>query len=157
MPARAQAVSVIGLEEFGWEPPKARVWLGAALDRHCWVDPKNVGWITHWKWKSVQARACPGKFYAFRTTRHLGRHVGIYLHKEIALKRYGPPPSEDHIVVDHLDGNSLNNLEENLRWATPKQNHENRNGFWALQLRMALRTHRPERILSGLHKGRRTS
>jgi hypothetical protein len=36
------------------------------------------------------------------------------------------PPSPEHTVVDHIDGDSMNNTLANLRWATPKQNAKNK-------------------------------
>lgn len=141
--------------ELAWEEAATPIYLGRHAEVRCLVSPEDANWVSQWRWKFVAARGCPGKLYAFRTTRWKGRHVGIYLHKEILLRHAGPPPSEDHIVGDHMDGDTLNCRWQNLRWATPSQNQENRHGFYAIQLRLALKMGQPARIPSGLHRGPR--
>ena len=56
--------------------------------------------------------------YAYRTSYLNGRKV-VYLHREIMSAR----PEE---IIDHIDGNGLNNVRSNLRIATPSQNQHNR-------------------------------
>lgn len=48
----------------------------------------------------------------------------ISLHRLIMWYFYGPIPS--HYVIDHIDGNSLNNKLRNLRFATKKTNQYNK-------------------------------
>lgn len=48
-------------------------------------------------------------------------HSGIYLHRAIMKKIYGEKQIKDY-VVDHLDGNRLNNRRSNLRLLTDAQN-----------------------------------
>lgn len=45
----------------------------------------------------------------------------IYMHRYIM----GVPPGEDY-VVDHIDGDRLNNRRSNLRWVTKSQSNKNR-------------------------------
>lgn len=75
-----------------------------------------------------------GKQYAKRTRRK-GEFeepgVSVYLHrwiKQRILKE--KPPSPRHCLVDHKDGDGLNNRGFNLVWATPQLNALNRYGMW---------------------------
>lgn len=43
------------------------------------------------------------------------------VHKLVLLAFYGPKPSDD-MECRHLDGNSLNNRPDNLRWGTRSEN-----------------------------------
>jgi hypothetical protein len=47
----------------------------------------------------------------------------IYLHKEIMKRHYGDPPPGH--VVDHKDGDGLDDRKENLRYATRSVNTKN--------------------------------
>jgi hypothetical protein len=50
---------------------------------------------------------------------------GIFLHRALMLTfRY--EQGCESLVVDHIDGNPLNNTLSNLRWTTHKGNHANR-------------------------------
>lgn len=49
----------------------------------------------------------------------------ITVHRLVALAFIGPPPTERHQVA-HYDGNGKNNHYSNLRWATAKENCQDR-------------------------------
>ena len=49
--------------------------------------------------------------YAYRQTRVDGKKKTIYLHREVLGLKEGEG------IVDHIDGDRLNNTKENLRWA----------------------------------------
>lgn len=76
------------------------------------VDAADYEWLGRHRWF---AKGAEGKYYAGRSVR--GKI--IMMHREIMK----PPPE---MVVDHIDGNSLNNRRSNLRICTPRQNNHNR-------------------------------
>jgi len=76
------------------------------------VDPEDYEWLRHWRWR---ARFAPnGRVYA--TARIHGRTV--FMHRLIM----NPPPG---MVVDHIDGNGVDNCRRNLRNCTHAQNIHN--------------------------------
>jgi hypothetical protein len=108
------------------------------------VDEWHYQWFAQWRWQGITSKPGEGrkiKWYARRTIKlggRTGRSMPIWLHKEICLRAHGLPPSAAHIVVDHINGNSLDCREDNLRWATPSENRRNYAGVFALQLRLDL-------------------
>jgi hypothetical protein len=81
------------------------------------VDPEDFEKLNAYKWYAQ--KSYNNNFYAVRMTHgpH-GIRKFISMHRQITK----PPPS---LVVDHKDGNGLNNRKENLRIATEAQNHCN--------------------------------
>ena len=51
-----------------------------------------------------------------------GKHKKIHY---LVASRWLPAPTEEGLVIDHIDGNRLNNKVENLRWVTQKVNMSN--------------------------------
>jgi hypothetical protein len=98
------------------------------LDRYCaifaLVSPEDYAFSTQWRWKWNWDRT-KQKRYAIRCVRQRGRNVTIYLHKEICSRK-GAPPSEQHHIGDHLNGESLDCRRDNLDWATKSMNRRNR-------------------------------
>ncbi len=85
------------------------------LTRGRWaiVDAADFEWLSQYRWCVKSGRS--GKYYA-------GRSEGgkfILMHRQIMR----PPPG---MVVDHIDGNPLNNRRCNLRICTLAQNSRNR-------------------------------
>ncbi|HNY77335.1 MAG: HNH endonuclease [Sedimentisphaerales bacterium] len=76
------------------------------------IDAADYEWLSRYRWF---AKGSQGKYYAGRAE----RGEMIMMHREIMK----PPPG---MVVDHIDGNSLNNRRSNLRICTPRQNNHNR-------------------------------
>jgi hypothetical protein len=72
------------------------------------VDKADYESLTQCKWTTL---VTGGKAYAIRS--HKGRT--ILMHRQIM----NPPPG---MVVDHIDGNGLNNRRGNLRICTRRQN-----------------------------------
>lgn len=54
-----------------------------------------------------------------------GKKQSLWGHRAVITAFVGPPPTERHEVA-HNDGNRQNNHYENLRWATRKENHDDR-------------------------------
>lgn len=52
---------------------------------------------------------------------------GIYIHKAVA-DLFVPNP-ENKPYIDHIDRNTHNNMYNNLRWVTPKENVDNRRSY----------------------------
>ena len=116
------------------------------------VDLIDFEFAMQWRWKAIKSKGRKVKWYAFRTTRLAGRHVAYFLHKEICLRAHGLPPTKDHLIGDHLDGDSLNDRRLNLEWATHSGNRRNIGGVAAQQLRLAIGT----RDMSRVQRGRRS-
>lgn len=102
-----------------------RVYLDAACEVFALVSPDRYAWATQWLWRWRWDRT-KTKRYAVRNTWRDGRPVTLYMHKEVLNATGKVQPSEAHTIGDHQDGESLNNQDENLEWATVSQNRRNR-------------------------------
>ncbi|MFC1794763.1 AP2 domain-containing protein [Planctomycetota bacterium] len=82
------------------------------------VDPEDFERLNKHKWYVSKS---PNTFYAVRNIR-IGprkRNIRIRMHREVIH-----PP--DHLVVDHINHDGLDNRKANLRSATRAQNNFNR-------------------------------
>lgn len=89
------------------------------------VDDEDYHWLVRWAWRVDTKRKRNGAFkqYFRRVLGNTG--VTLYMHVEI-LKRTGlVPPSRQHVLVDHIDGDTFNCRRSNLRWATYSMNSHN--------------------------------
>ena len=75
------------------------------------VSAEDYDYLMQWKWC---AHKDGNKFYAVR-------YLGARMHREI-LKRMGIEAAH----TDHIDGDGLNNVRENLRGCTAAENQRNR-------------------------------
>lgn len=91
------------------------------------VSIEDFNWVNQWKWNWRHDKSGKKK-YVTRTSWRDGKRVTLYLHVELQKRKGGRRPSAAHVIVDHLDGDSLNNVRTNLRWATRSQNRKNQNG-----------------------------
>lgn len=79
------------------------------------VDANDYDWLNTYKWHTF-VRPKKWLYAASRVKREK-----VFMHRLIM----NPPPD---MVVDHIDGNGLNNKRENLRICTQIQNNYNRSG-----------------------------
>lgn len=81
------------------------------------VDDEDFEELSKHKW-CIQASR--GMNYAKRKVFVDGKPKMLVMHRAIM----GIPP--DGYVIDHIDGNGVNNQRSNLRFCTPRQNYQNR-------------------------------
>jgi hypothetical protein len=77
------------------------------------VDDEDFEYLSQWKW------FCSSGGYAVRSVWANGKVQAIYMHREIVGAGSGQ-------VVDHKDGNRVNNQRSNLRGCTSLNNNANR-------------------------------
>lgn len=82
------------------------------------VDDADFDFLMQWKW-SVTSANNPGPRYAVRGYRVGGKTCPVRMHRQVL----GVP---DGWIVDHINGNGLDNRKANLRLATRDQNAQNR-------------------------------
>lgn len=93
-------------------PPKPRSrkvkHIGLTKGKYAIVDAADYKWLSRYKWTAL---VTGGKVYAIRAC----KGKTILMHREIMKPARG-------LVVDHIDGNGLNNCRSNLRVCTRQQN-----------------------------------
>ena len=82
------------------------------------IDAADVPLVREWNWYASGGRPGKGGPYAARTAHDKGTGRQVIMHREIV------GASKD-LEVDHVDGNTLNNMRSNLREATRAQNARN--------------------------------
>lgn len=88
--------------------------------QHTVVDDDVYEWASKFKWMASESPRTKHTYYAVRRERRPGpsRQRTVILHREIM----GAPKG---VLVDHEDGDGLNNLRDNLRLCTVGQNTQN--------------------------------
>lgn len=104
--------------------------LGKQGQYECRVSDEDYAALTRWRWnykfsdrrhgRGIYARRGGGK------NRDGSIRPTVLMHVYILETLMGEArPSELH-TVDHIDGDTLNNTRENLRWATKREQNRNR-------------------------------
>lgn len=107
----------------------ARAWvpfrllpIGRRAELATLIDEEDAQWATATGWNPITHTWTPDAVYA---RRNVGKaRVTIYLHQAIMLRR-DPPPSLEFMrahVIDHINGQTLDNRLANLRWVTRSVN-----------------------------------
>ena len=82
------------------------------------VDDEDFEYLNQWSWRLVKdTKDKTG--YAGKGSRKQGRYFLTWMHRLLI-------DVPEHMYVDHINGNSLDNRRENLRIATRSQNQHNR-------------------------------
>jgi hypothetical protein len=100
----------------GIETEKVRV-IYLTRDKYTIVDTNNYDWLMQWWWCAQPSGA---NFYAMRHGVANGKKIQIRMHRVILGLEY-----KDGIIIDHRNGNGLDNRLENLRIATHYINARN--------------------------------
>ena len=81
------------------------------------IDDDDFRRVSQWKWCAINKGG--GRFYA-------GRQIGKRPFRKLLRMQNLIMPPLDGFLVDHIDGNTLNNCRSNLRLASELQNLRNR-------------------------------
>tara|TARA_Y100000310_G_scaffold344025_1_gene454603 strand:- start:7619 stop:8119 length:501 start_codon:yes stop_codon:yes gene_type:complete len=84
------------------------------------IDSQNQKWLSEWSW--CGNRKEPNYHYACRSINGGKKH--IYMHRAVLEKKLGRALKEGE-GCNHINGDTLDNREENLRLATRGQQRQN--------------------------------
>jgi hypothetical protein len=85
-------------------------------NKYALVDTKDYNWLSKWKWSARKGKA--GVFYAQRGKFLNGKHLSNYrMHRELL------GICDSKVMVDHINGNGLDNRRKNLRVVSHQQNN----------------------------------
>lgn len=90
------------------------------LNKFAFIDSEDFNKVSAYKWYADKSG---NGFYAVANSKdENGKHKKIRMHQFIFGKKIG-------FQIDHIDGNGLNNMKSNLRYATHSQNQHNRKKY----------------------------
>ena len=84
------------------------------------VDDEDYEYFSKFKWYPIKYKTSK-TFYANRHIKFLGKTLNFKMHREVMLLKIG-----DNEIVDHINGNGLDNRKENLRLSNRSLNSVNR-------------------------------
>jgi hypothetical protein len=85
------------------------------------VDEEDFERLSQYRWRPDKGRK--GCVYALRWLTRDGKRTVRHMHRDILDPDNSVNPRK--LFVDHIDGDGLNNIRKNLRWATPAQSQFN--------------------------------
>ncbi len=117
-------------------PEPCRIYVAENIDIFAIVDEEDYAWAVRWRWslkwsrgftKAYMRRVAQETLQKGTATERFRIQRTVWLHRAIVIERMKiEPPSPQHTMIDHDDGDELNCRRSNLRWATPKENRANR-------------------------------
>ncbi|WLB43041.1 HNH endonuclease [Bradyrhizobium ottawaense] len=113
------------LLDLSWTPWR-RVWLSSREPLWTLVDADDFDWLSQWQWNVWHAgRGKECFLYAKRNTGE--RRDTVRMHRELQIRN--EPRDSEFVaahVVDHVNGQTLDNRRANRRWSTKRDNSINR-------------------------------
>lgn len=102
--------------------PWRRIWLSERDGVWCLVDAIDYEWLSETIWNVWHDGRKHWQLYA---KRNVGpSRATVRMHREIML-RADPDGYGHRLVVDHINGQTLDNRRVNLRWSTITRNNVN--------------------------------
>lgn len=93
------------------------------LGKFTLVDDDKFEWLNQWKWYAQVSSYNDNYFYSYRIEYKNGKRITIYMHREIMSVPKG-------LFIDHINHDTLDNRQENLRICTQSENMKNRKSFY---------------------------
>lgn len=113
------------LVDLSWTPWR-RVWLSSRKPVWTLVDAEDFDWLMQWQWNVWHGGQ--GKEWQLYAKRNTGeRRDTVRMHRELQIRN--DPRDADFVashVVDHINGQPLDNRRANRRWLTQRDNIINR-------------------------------
>jgi hypothetical protein len=120
-------MAMLESEPFDYRTPARKIFLNTDCTIWCIVSEIDYDWLTKYNWNWGQT----GQRRSWRRPLYAKRNYGaarntFWMHREI-MKIAEPLPQWriDNLQSDHINGQSLDNRRENLRWATRSENRKN--------------------------------
>jgi len=123
--AGARAVGFeAGLVDLSWTPWR-RIWLSSREPVWTLVDADDFDWLMQWQWNVWHAGRNRHDSWMLYAKRNVGpSRSTLRMHRELSIKD-DPDLDETYLrnhVVDHVNGQTLDNRKANRRWLTKPAN-----------------------------------